>query len=60
MGGWYSHTPITIQEYSVLKVSTGRHVKKPNLKEKKVKWNETVYICTKEFAFMYITVMYSF
>ncbi len=34
MGGWYSHTHITIQEYSVLKVSTRRHVKKPNLKEK--------------------------
>lgn len=35
MGGWYSHTPITIQEYRVLKVSTRQHVKKPNLKEKK-------------------------
>lgn len=36
MGGWYSHTTITLQEYSVLKVSTRQHVKKPNLEENKV------------------------
>lgn len=35
MGGWYSHPPITIQVYSILKVSTRQHVKKPNLKERK-------------------------
>lgn len=34
MGGWYSHSPITIQVSSILKVSTRQHVKKPNLKEK--------------------------
>lgn len=37
MGGWYSHPPITIQVYSILKVSTRQHVKKPNLKEEKKK-----------------------
>lgn len=40
MGGWYSHPPITIQVYSILKVSTRRHVKKPNLKEKKKSENK--------------------
>lgn len=36
MGGWYSHTPITTEEYSVLKISTRPHFKKkPNSKEKR-------------------------
>lgn len=52
MGGWYSHTTITIQEYSVLKVSTKGHVKKPNLKGKKVKIN-CIYLYQRVCLYVY-------